>query len=284
MQDRGGERVMCGNYGRSILNFLFKPEKAMNTSSLFLAGTILGLGSSAALAVPITVNDGQGADSMVIGFSTTDELNYGGNESLQVRSNFKIYLRFDLASLPAGTISDATLTLQNQSNSGTLDFSVWGLSDGYAGGNDFNSDGVNDLDDLWLEGTGAGDDTAAADIDWMNAPGNDSSADAMAASAVYGGTALGTGAADGSSGFTTFSDANLVSYLNANSGNDVVTLVMTSAGSSAFLFRSGEKAGFTPPTLDVTLVPEPMSVALLGVGGALVLAGRRRRGADAWSR
>ncbi|HAU38659.1 MAG TPA: hypothetical protein DCX07_13205, partial [Phycisphaerales bacterium] len=40
---------------------------------------------------------------------------------------------------------------------------------------------------------------------------------------------------------------------------------------------SREKAGFTPPTLILTTVPEPATMSLIALGGLAVLS-RRRRG------
>ena len=80
-----------------------------------------------------------------------------------------------------------------------------------------------------------------------------------------------------------FTDPNLLSFLNADT-DGIVTLILGATAvpqDSAFLWDSKEVTPGTDAdapllTIEGTLVPEPSSACLLGLGGLALLLRRRR--------
>lgn len=259
-------------------------------TALFIAALgALTLNATTARAVTITTADGSGADTYVFQDmrnegqpgDTEDEANFGADANptlakwLDLSSfwSHKGYLRFDLssASLPAA-ITGATLTLDLIANNAPGPVDVFGLNDLFAG-TDNSSPADGDMSDdedihgqLWPEGV----------IDWLSAPGNDvNSPTGLAATAV---TPLGSwDITDGADGPRDFSSAALTAFINADT-DGLVTLIFTiDQPGGNVQFESKEKtldADTVHPTL--TLVPEPVSVALLGLGGGVMMGLRRR--------
>lgn len=75
----------------------------------------------------------------------------------------------------------------------------------------------------------------------------------------------------------TFSSPELVDFLNADTDGAVSLLLRrTTGGQPNLCFASKEPTSLAPPTLQLSLVPEPDRAALLALAG-LALLGRRRQ-------
>ena len=170
---------------------------------------------------------------------------------------FKGYMRFGLSSLTED-VGSATLTLtlsyedMGDSESATID--IYGLNDGTTG------------ETTWSETT----------LTWNNAPGNDTSGNGLNNATYLGSITVSGSDALGTTYTTSGTGTNLVSFLNADA-NDEVTLILT-AGSvdSVASFGTGEN-GYSAPQLDITLIPEPATLCLLGLGGIGILIRRKAR-------
>ncbi|MDB2430229.1 DNRLRE domain-containing protein [bacterium] len=230
----------------------------------------LGIAASSSFAATILTSDGNGADSYIrqgqltnnFG-ATTNILLKGGNGS----TTRKGYLRFDLSSI-TGPITDASITLTvstNNSGGGTP------LS-----GQTFNVDFfglTNESLDNWVEGNDGTDNSPLNEITYTNAPGNLNPGNDFNGDALFLGTLNVPGTLAGES--ITFTDPNLVAFLN-NDTNNLAGILMRRqlGGSSNLAFSSRE--GANTPQLDVTTIPEPSAFAmvLLAAGAGLL---RRKR-------
>jgi hypothetical protein len=170
------------------------------------------------------------------------------------------YVRFDLSGYTPGSFTTATLDLTSAAlvDSPAIGntFYVWGLR------NSQNGDG-------WGENT----------ITYNNAPGL----------TIGGGVAtldidtttkadlLFTTIQVANGGTISMTNAGLLSFLNADTDGKVTFIIGAPAalGDPSFLFASEEHATLAAPTLNFTVVPEP-STALLGGLGLLALLRRRR--------
>ena len=266
-----------------------------------VAGTlIVGFAISLARATPIliTTADGLGADTFIKGGADRDNtMNSVSAAEITLKSQStatdatarKGFLRFDLATLGAGTVTDATLSLVVSINNGggspagpaqTFTVDVFGLNDGYAGVDNGagtpagTTDGDvlddNDIhDEFWSESL----------LDFYSAPGNNpANGNGFLTAAV---TLLGsfTVANTDLAGarVTMGSTPALVAFLNADT-NGAATFLLRRSGTTAggnpnLSFRSKEA---TPgdltdlPELSMNVVPEPSTAALLA-GGLLAL-------------
>lgn len=235
-----------------------------------IVATVLLGGVASAATVTVSTRTGSGADAYVSNDSNKGPTsNLGTGSSFEVRSydtgtgttRVKIgFFKFDLTGL-TGTSSGATLSLQMKSNTVTSSNSnctIYAMTD--------------DTKDGWAD----------AGFSFNNAP---------AVSGALGTYVLDTGITTALGTFTVafpkpaadtviVSDPlalNLDSAINRelSTGNQLLTLLMimtpTSASSNDLYFYTKEAATtYTAPTLTFNNVPEPMTMAILGLGGLLL--------------
>jgi len=195
------------------------------------------------------------ADTFVRGAENGDT-NYGNNSNVTIKNangnsyDRKAYIRFDIA----GSISEASLdlTVSTNNNGGggtipqTFTVEVFGLAES--------------LDHTWTE----------TDITWNNAPGNDTSNSNFTEDA----TLLGSFIVDPlpSGEIFSFSDPNLVDFINSDTDNQVTILLRRTLGTSSshnLAFAAKESTGgYSPPTLNTKLAtqaygPNPADGALI---------------------
>lgn len=241
---------------------------------------------SSAATFTITTADGTGADSAIIntgGSSSTT--NYGGDNNVTIKFlhniygitgsaiwSQKAYLRFDLdAAGVSAAVDTASLDLDfiAVNNLGQpRQVNVFGLTDGHG-------------DENWLENT----------ITWSNAPAND--VNSVGGAYTTPGTAgvtsdaifLGTYDMAAGNGVHSLSNQNLVDFLNADT-NGIVTFILTASGIDAadvnqqIVTKEGVGDPYNLgniPTLNVTTIPEPASVALFAAGLIGTIVRRRVR-------
>lgn len=257
---------------------------------------ILGFTASSTAAIITTATGTNGADAYIqFGTATTNygsldalTIKYGGNDT--GTTNRKGYLRFDLSSI-TDLVTDASLSLTLALNNGgstnttpqNFTFNVYGLNDGTTAGGGF-----------------LGEDWSESAITWSNAPANITSG-AGAGNAVKTGAGttnggqtalLGSFSVNADPSGTTLlalSGTNLVNFLNADTDNRATLIITrtgwTSGGGSPAPSQGGANSAFatkehltlSAPTLNVTVIPEPSTLALAAIGLlGLVEIGRRR--------
>ena len=228
-----------------IVNFM----KHLRKTSLISALALLGAFATAQAAPTfITTAQGRGADLNVRGGPVFGGGNFGDHEILRVRNSAnlgdarKSYLRFDLASLPAGIkkATDATLGLQLAPAEGqsapdkNWTFDVLGLKDGAPGEN-------------WDEKT----------ANWNNAPANNatSALDLTPDATLLGSfTVTGTGVAGQ---VVRFSSPQLLKFLQSDRDGEVTLIIARrepsdGAGNDVMhIFASRENKTPAPPVLSV---------------------------------
>ena len=271
-------------------------------ASLAVAACIV-VAAASAPAATITTADGSGADAQIFkrsndGGTTIEntDTNAGDNDRIGVRTydggdtqRFDaVFLRFDVSGYVSGSFTgNTTLGLTNwRDDESDLDFQIYGLNDGL---------------DNWIEGDGGTDDNPTGELTFSNAPGIDQSAGYPPNPATNVIDTTETSLIDSWSGFTgdegdelTFTSSDLTTFLN-DDNDGLVTLILLRdftedtgafddfASKEATSLDDGSPTGvagdFAPSlTFDAELIPEPATVALLGLGGAVMLAGRRGRG------
>ena len=237
-------------------------------SAVLAAALVAGLGAAVAQAGVITISPQ--ADSYLN--KNSPDNNYGSAAVILVRANpaavYKAYMRFDLSGISnLSQISSATLHLTATNSNGTTlstwvnqTVSIYGL-----------------YDSSWGEGTGplAGvSDTTGNTITWNHAPSNDTSSSTGFLSPA---TLIDTFNANGTVGEYAFTSTALANYLkNATAGGTVTLLLNTTGTSGIYMGSRDNGASARRPSLDVTVVPEPATLALLGLGGIATVLRKRR--------
>jgi len=222
----------------------------------------------AASGLAVTVNLVVSADADIR--EAVPDLAYGIRTDLYASTaaanSMKTYLRFEL---PAdfGTATSATLSIvRTRVASATVNlyYNLYGLNDGAAGQD-------------WGETTAYI--TAPADVQtgltWNNAPANSTTNTFNSnATSLVTSVQLPSGNNGGVVGSThNFSNQALVDFLNIDTDGLVTLMISRTNTTSAYdSFASDEHATYAPPTLTLTYepVPEPMTLALMGLGGLLI--------------
>ena len=254
---------------------------ALLVTTLFaLLGGVVAL-SESARALTITTADGRGADTTIYKLQPNNNLAHAyslvvKNDQPVFSHTRQIYIRMDLVSAP-GPITDAVLILTAMQSSITFDppviftFDLWGLNDGHAS-------------EEWVEGSGQQGvvgGTPPVPITWNNAPANDTSNGGVIASqtTLLGSFTISNSLADGEQ--IAISTPSLLSFLQSDT-DDLVTFIMTRrhvtqpSPNVGHVFASKEHGTLSPPTLDLTVIPEPSTALLLAFGLMALAAGRRR--------
>ncbi len=260
-----------------------------NRTTLFLAAVLaLGLTTVATDAAIISTADGNGADAMVRqDGSNLGDTNFGADGRIWARTNASndrfdaIFLRFDISDYVSGSFTGpVTLGLTKWRDDDTLtDLIVYGL---------------NESVDTWIEGDGGTDNNPVGELTYDNAPGiaqdsdfGDNDIDLTEVSVLVS-DAEGFQLTGNEGDEITVSDADFLTFLNADTDGLVTFIIARTDDDGGIddiatkettdLATSTGSAGDFAPTLsfDGTLVPEPATVALLGLGGLVMLSRKRR--------
>ena len=229
----GSVRLRKGNY-----RFGIDPLECR----LLLASTPASLVAVNAAAFSVNVFDSadayvnDGAPSLTVptgplNVNTAGSVGYGGND--------KAYVRFDLSSVPAGTLSSAALTLSGSVSSGSATFDVYGLNDGTAG-----DAPAPPIANGWSE-TG---------ITWDNAPANNlNSANGFTSDATEIGSFTITGTQT-----VSFSSPQLLTFLSADTNRQVTFMLSREQNSWTIdsTFASRESTSGQP---ELSLVGTPIA-------------------------
>lgn len=229
-------------------------------------------------ALVITTEYGNGADAYIGNDSQVSSTSTAGTAATELRSRYNgggsrfqcTYLRFDLSEMTNETFVGALLQLEatyiKSSTGRRLD--VYGLIDEsldnwtestlcYQ-----NAPGMLQPSQGWNTGYYLLDETKLQWLGFFNTPGTGGQTPTYPITFTSNTTDLGTA----------FSD-----FLAADTNKLVTLVIINSTGTSSIncedRFASKEHATFTAPAL--VLVPEPMTLALVGLGGLISL---RRRG------
>ncbi len=181
-------------------------------------------------------------------------------------NSMKSYMRFEL---PAdfGTATSATLTLvRTRVASATVNlyYNLYGLNDGAAGQD-------------WAQTTSyvTAPATVQAGLTWNNAPANSTTNTFTTdATSLVTSVMLPMGNNGGVVGSSHgFSSQALVDFINTDSDGIMTLMISRVNTTSAYdSFAAYEHATYAPPTLTLTYepIPEPMTFALMGLGGLLI--------------
>ncbi|MEM6550534.1 MAG: hypothetical protein AAF750_00150 [Planctomycetota bacterium] len=263
----------------------------MRSRSLLTVAAVGVCSLNPASAAVITTADGAfGADNQIQGpgFGNRELVNKGNSLTLELRANgnpannFVGVLRFDLSSLDAD-IETAKLTLNLASDyNDTTTLAVYALTETSAGGGT-DASGIAELSETaYAEGPSNFSVLNPPNNNLVgdNAPGFDETATGpnmvTASSTLLASIPIASGTAAGTD--LVVSNAALASFLNADTNNAVVFYLFNTNSSETILLTTGD--GSNPaadrPTLEITLVPEPGSFVLCGVGSLLLVLRRRR--------
>lgn len=213
----------------------------------FFLLTFLGILGTNAQSVNLFTSDGNGADTFVR--QGQPDNNFGNAASFTVKggngsTTRKGYVRFDLSTI-GQPVTEATVTFTVASNNSggtaltpgqTFNVDIYGLT--------------NEALDDWVEGDGGTNNLPENEITYSNAPANVGPGNNFGPEALLLGTMNVPGTLVGET--VSFSDPNLVSFLNSDT-NGLVTLLMRrqAGGSNNLSFRSKESDD--PPQLSLTL-------------------------------
>ncbi len=220
--------------------------------------------SGAAGAVTITTDDGVGADAVVISTAAGADTNYGTINNMRIGANKGDmnaaigYVRFDLAAV-TDSVSEAELSFAV--NFGTGAGNDWGLLQLFV---------LNDGD--------AGEGWSETGITWNTAPANAGTGTSMSSNAtLLAAEAFDVRAATAGS-IVSYSGTNLVDALNADTDGRITFIVVgpiSYEGSTHPGLATREHSSHGPPTLSLTLVPEPGSLVVLAAGVPALMMRRR---------
>lgn len=177
----------------------------------------------------------------------------------------KGYMRFELPT-DIDYVTSATLTLTRQvAGAWSPTYDIYGLDDDL-------------IENDWLEINSARNpgEPYTRGLTWNNAPANDkTTANSFLAadSSMLSSFAVVGYNHGGSAGDTySISGANLVNFLDVDSDGNVTFMIARNSGESTSLDVFGTKETGTAAMLSLTYepVPEPISLALLGLGGLLI--------------
>lgn len=156
---------------------------------------------------------------------------------------------FDISAVPPGTIAAAKLQLQDVIGNATQSYQVWGLLDAH-----------ETFDETTLTWNTAGF-LSGSNIDTAKA---------------YGGAMLGNFSNVQNSVNTVFdvTSGNFLNFLNA-SGNNSVTFVIvdTNSGGGGSGWATKEHTTALQPTLTLTAIPEPSTLAVLCLSSCVLVFG-----------
>ena len=158
-----------------------------------------------------------------------------------------------MGALPVGAVAtDAEIDIQVEVASSSTT-QIYGLKHASSGQN-------------WIE-------SGAGSITFDNAPANDISGAFFTSDA----TGVLTSVSSAPIGVVNFSSTTaLVDFINNDTDGLITLMVAQASPLDSFRFASGETSVGIEPTLELTYIPEPASVLLLGLGGVMLLARRRR--------
>ncbi|WP_227021219.1 DNRLRE domain-containing protein [Oceaniferula marina] len=243
----------------------------MNKRPLITTLALLALPSLSNAATVLTPTDdsySHNVDTVIHGAETiiTNKYDIGGGVHVRIG-----YLKFDLSAYAGQTITSAQLTLTAAGTSGAIPdntaFTLYGLK-GTAAGND------------WSEDTLTGADRPAG-----NGHGNHLDENDLYSGSASGLLSFNASPADGGVFNIGAGNADLLSFLNATkeltTGNVVTFMFNLSSADNdnTMNWYTKEDVGIGSGSRGSTLslaVPEPSSVALLGLGGIALIMRRRK--------
>ncbi|MHC4300134.1 MAG: DNRLRE domain-containing protein, partial [Planctomycetota bacterium] len=184
-----------------------------------------------------------------------DNTNYGTGGSVTLKNSGgnsydrKGYIRFDVGDMVSEASLVMTVSTNNEGGGGTtpqtFTIEVYGLAES--------------LDHTWTE----------SEITWNNAPGNDTSNSNFTEDATPLGSFIVEPIPVGN--VVSFSDPNLVDFINSDTDNQITLLLRRTPGTSSshnIAFASKENSNYSPPALNMEVAtrafgPDPANGALI---------------------
>ncbi|TKJ37724.1 MAG: hypothetical protein CEE38_06530 [Planctomycetes bacterium B3_Pla] len=207
------------------------------------------------LSLMSTAQAGEATVDAFVRGPANDNTNYGTGGSVTLKNSGgnsydrKGYIRFDVADVVSEASLVLTVSTNNEGGGGTtpqtFTIEVYGLAES--------------LDHTWTE----------SDITWNNAPGNDTSSSNFTADATLLGSFIVEPIPVGN--VVSFSDPNLVDFINSDTDNQITLLLRRTAGTSSshnVAFASKENTNYSAPALNLEVAtrafgPDPADGALL---------------------